>query len=48
MKLYYFDIYGKAEASRMLLDHAKVPFEDIRINRDELNKLCDEGFLEFG
>lgn len=48
MKLYYFDIYGKADSTRMLLKHAKVDFEDLRINHEELAKLKLSGKLEFG
>ena len=32
MKLYYFDIYGRGEAIRMLLNYTKIEFEDIRTN----------------
>ena len=50
MKLVYFDAYGFAEPMRMLLNHAKVEFEDVRVARDDWPKYkadhIDE--LEFG
>ena len=48
MKLYYFDIFGKADAIRMTLDAAKVPFEDVRINHEQLATMKEAGKLEFG
>jgi len=29
-KLHYYEIFGRAEKIRMLLAHAKVPFEDFK------------------
>ena len=48
MKLYYFDIFGRAESIRMILNHAKVPFEDVRINGEKLAEMKASGVLEFG
>ena len=48
MKLYYFDVYGRAEAIRMLLNHAKVEFEDVRFQKEEWPKMKAELDLEFG
>jgi hypothetical protein len=33
MKLYYFDMGGKAEATRLLLMLGGVPFEDVKLTR---------------
>ena len=30
-QLIYFDVYGKAEPIRILLNHAKVTYEDVRM-----------------
>ena len=48
VKVYYFDIYGKAEPIRMLLSKAGVVFEDIRLTNEELAVLKASGNLEFG
>ena len=44
-------MYGKAEAIRMLLSHAKVPFEDKRLSRSdktEFNSMKKSGELPGG
>ena len=50
MKLYYFDVYGRAEAIRMALTKAGVAFEDKRITGEDFTKLKAENpdFAEFG
>ena len=48
MKLYYFDIYGRAEAIRMILNHKKEPFENVLIDGAKLQELKASGVLEFG
>ena len=30
-KLHYFDVYGRGEYIRLLLNYAQVPFEDVRV-----------------
>ena len=44
-KLIYFSAYGKAEQLRMMLNHGGVEFEDIHINREEFNKMKENGEL---
>ncbi|CAD5220925.1 unnamed protein product [Bursaphelenchus okinawaensis] len=34
-KLLYFDIRGRAECARLILNYAKIPFEDVRIPKGE-------------
>ena len=34
IKLYYFDGKGRAEAIRISLHMAKVPFEDVRLSQE--------------
>jgi glutathione S-transferase len=47
-KITYFNIHGKAEPIRMLLKHAKIPFIDHRITKEEFSKLKSEGVLPAG
>ena len=48
VKVYYFDIFGKAEPIRMLLSKAGVAFEDVRLTDEQLAGLKAEGALDYG
>ena len=48
VKVYYFDVYGKAEPIRMLLSKAGVAFEDVRMTEEQLAGLKAEGILDYG
>ena len=48
MKIHYFDAPGRPEASRMLLAHAKQPFENVNYTRETFGELKASGKLEFG
>ena len=39
IKLTYFNVRGRGELSRLILQYAQVPFEDNRIAREEWPKL---------
>ena len=47
-KLFYWDMHGAAEPIRMLLNHCKVEFEDVRLSFEEKKKLTAEGFFPGG
>jgi hypothetical protein len=36
IRLHYFDIMARGESIRMILNHAKVPFDDNRITGEAL------------
>lgn len=48
IKVHYFTGYGRAEPIRMLLNHSKKEFEDIRYTFEEWGKIKPEGRFEFG
>ena len=48
MKLYYFDIYGRAESIRFLAAHAKIQLETVVVNGESMAALKESGKLEFG
>ena len=47
-KLIYFPAHGKGEPIRMMLNHAKVQFEDIHVNRAEVTAMKERGELPGG
>ena len=47
MKLYYFDIAGKAEPIRLACKYAGLPLEDIRISRETFDEMKSDGTLRF-
>jgi hypothetical protein len=52
VKLYNLEWYGRGEKHRLLLTHAKVKFEDIKLSEKEFEELLDKDVLrekfEFG
>ena len=47
-KLYYFDLYGRAEGIRAMLGHANFDYEDTRLTVEEFGAKKAEGFLPLG
>jgi len=45
IKLTYFPIQGPAEPSRLALTISGIPFEDVRVDRDTMLKLREDGKL---
>eukprot|EP00826_Nyctotherus_ovalis_P054295 TRINITY_DN7101_c0_g1_i1.p1 TRINITY_DN7101_c0_g1~~TRINITY_DN7101_c0_g1_i1.p1 ORF type:complete len:404 (+),score=157.58 TRINITY_DN7101_c0_g1_i1:128-1339(+) len=42
MRLFYFDMVGRAESIKLLLHHARVPFEDVKIKAQDWPKYKDK------
>ena len=47
LKLTYFNIAGRGEASRLILSYGNIPFEDERVEFSDLPKLREERNLPF-
>lgn len=47
MKLFYFNFPGRTESIRLLLHHAKVPFQDIRFQFTDWEKLKYSNLFEY-
>ena len=43
MTLTYFDLYGRAEACRMILNYGKIDFNDNRINKETFAQMKADG-----
>jgi len=48
MKVHYFDAYARGDQIRMLLTHAKQPFEDVRYSFENWPDVKATGIFEFG
>ena len=48
IKVYYFDLFARAEPTRMMLTKAGVEFEDIRVTGDSWKELKSSDKLEYG
>ena len=48
MKVYYFPVYARGEAIRMILTKAGVAFENVFVTPDTLGELKESGKLEYG
>lgn len=48
LKLYYFNIAGKAEGIRLAATVGEVPFEDVRMTREEFMTMKTNGTLMYG
>ncbi|CAE8692993.1 unnamed protein product [Polarella glacialis] len=48
LQLFYFDIKGKAEALRLLMNHAGLTFQDVRLAREDFFARKERGEFAFG
>ena len=48
LKLYYFNIPGKGEPIRLACAYSGIDFEDVRVDREQFEKLKQESKLPFG